>query len=490
MRVKELHLIGAVMIQGDTFNDERGHFRELFQKSHFSSVGIQINEAPQISISYSNVDVLRGLHTSMYFKLVSVVKGEIYDVIVDLREDSPTYLKWSATVLSAENKKQVFIPKGCAHGFYCMRESLVSYIQGGMFDTTKEKDINPFDPFLNIFWPESFSGRYNMSEKDRNAPYLRHSGFCIPLKPLQRNLIIGGSGQVGGALLELLEFKNCIGTFESSRVPAGSAFLHISLEKLSADPCLSDELLMATRPNIVFICAAFTWVDGCEKNAKKAYAINALAPRMIAEAAKRVGAKIVFYSSDYVFDGSSGPYDELSEPNPINIYGKTKLEGERLVLDVCPDALILRTTIVYGPEEQGKNFIYQLTDALRCGKDFVCAEDQYGSPTYNRDLARMTVGLLEKNARGIYNCSGREVFNRYEFALHCTKYLGYDENKLVCGKTSDMAERGKAMRGMKLGLNIKKTLGLLDRKYHPNSVHKNLKDWLEKQRGKHLSSLS
>ena len=467
------------MIQGTAFDDERGYFRELFQKSQFSSMNIQIDEAPQISISFSDVDVLRGLHTSTYFKLVSVVKGEIYDVIVDLRENSSTYLKWSATILSAENKKQVFVPKGCAHGFYCTRESLVLYVQGGIFDTNKEKDINPFDPVLNIFWPRPLSGHYIMSDKDRNASFLQYSGFSVPSKPLQRNLIIGASGQVGGALLELLGFKNCIGTFANSHVPAGSAFMHVSLERLSADPNLSDELLVATRPRNVFICAAFTWVDGCEKNAKKAFAINALAPRRIAEAAKKVGAKVVFYSSDYVFDGASGPYDELSEPNPINIYGKTKLEGERLVREVCPDALILRTTVVYGPEEQGKNFIYQLIEALQCGRDFVCAEDQSGSPTYNRDLARMTVGLLEKNARGIYNCSGREMFNRYEFALRCAKYLGYDGNKLVGEKTSDLVEKGKAIRGMKLGLKMERTLEFLDRKYHPNSLHKNLDDWLE-----------
>lgn len=208
--------------------------------------------------------------------------------------------------------------------------------------------------------------------------------------------------------------------------------------------------------------------------------------KKIAEAAKKVGAKVVFYSSDYIFDGSNGPYDELSEPNPINIYGKSKLEGERLVMEVCPDALILRTTIVYGPEEQGKNFIYQLVDALACGKDFACPEDQIGSPTYNRDLARMTFGLLEKNAKGVYNCCGKELFNRYEFALYCASFLGFDENRILSAKTVEMVEKGKAKRGMKLGLKLERSLKILDKKYQPNSLQENLEDWLKNQRGKSL----
>ena len=115
------------------------------------------------------------------------------------------------------------------------------------------------------------------------------------------------------------------------------------------------------RPSVVFICAAYTWVDGCEVDVEKAHKINALAPENLAKAAHQIRAKVVYYSSDYIFDGYSGPYDELSSTNPINVYGKTKLEGERLVREACADALVIRTTVVYGPETQGKKFELQPT---------------------------------------------------------------------------------------------------------------------------------
>ena len=123
---------------------------------HLTSFLLRFIFCKQINVSSSKNDVLRGLHTSRYYKLISVLSGEIYDVIVDLRKDSPTFLTWSATVLSAESisfalfyyrnlnkflsdKKQVLVPGGCAHGFLCFNEATIIYSQGGTFDTSKEQ---------------------------------------------------------------------------------------------------------------------------------------------------------------------------------------------------------------------------------------------------------------------------------------------------------------------------------------------------------------
>ena len=140
-----------------------------------------------------------------------------------------------------------------------------------------------------------------------------------------------------------------------------SEFVPFSLEKIASDPNLSIDLILAMRPKIVFICAAYTWVDGCENDVEKARKINALAPENIAKAVSQINSKVVYYSSDYVFDSHTGPYDELSPTSPINVYDKTKLEGERLVREACADALVIRTTVVYGPETQGKKFELQPT---------------------------------------------------------------------------------------------------------------------------------
>ena len=259
--------------------------------------------------------------------------------------------------------------------------------------------------------------------------------------------------------------------------------MKVSLEKLLKDPTACSELIFSLRPQVIYICAAYTWVDGCEHDELKAFNINSFAPKQLAEEAQKVGAKVVYFSSDYIFDGSDGPYHESCSPNPINVYGRSKYEGEKLVLEACPEALILRTTIVYGPEEQGKNFVYQLVDSLQQGKEFWCAEDQIGTPTYNRDLVRMTLGLLRVNAKGVYNCVGKEVFDRYSFACECAAFLGYSVTLIKSLKTSLDVEQVKAKRGLKLGLTMKKTMKVLEQKDHPRSVQENLTDWMKRQRG-------
>merc|ERR1719201_2497446 len=122
-------------------------------------------------------------------------------------------------------------------------------------------------------------------------------------------------------------------------------------------------LLEMCYPDIVCICAGWTWVDGCERDPDRAMLLNCHGPAAVARAAKAVGAKVVYFSSDYVFDGkaTAAGYSEDDTPSPINAYGRSKLEGERAVLRACPDALVIRTAVVYGPEAYtGRNFVYQL----------------------------------------------------------------------------------------------------------------------------------
>lgn len=265
-------------------------------------------------------------------------------------------------------------------------------------------------------------------------------------------------------------------------------YIKVSLEKLVKDPKACAELISSVRPNVIYICAAYTWVDGCEMNEEKALNINSFGPGIIAEEAQKVGSKVVYFSSDYLFDGTNGPYQETCVANPVNIYGKSKYKGEKLVLVACPEALIIRTTVVYGPEDQGKNFIYQLVDALQKGREFFCAKDQVGTPTYNRDLVQMVLGLVDANAKGVFNCAGKEVFDRYSFACECATLLGYDKT-LIKGVTSCATrEQSKAKRGLRLGLNMDKTLKFLEEKYHPNSLKKNLEEWMKNQRGKLIQS--
>jgi len=166
MKKTETCIKGCYEIQFERFEDQRGYFQELYSSSKY-----EIPPGEQVSCSSSMKNVIRGIHCSPYYKLCSCVSGKLFDVAIDLREDSPTYLKWTGTWLSADNRKQFLVPTGCGHGFYAAEDNtLLVYLQGGRYNKEYEKEIRWNDPKIGIVWPES--SNYILSEKDQNAPYL------------------------------------------------------------------------------------------------------------------------------------------------------------------------------------------------------------------------------------------------------------------------------------------------------------------------------
>ena len=446
---------------------------------------------PQVSLSHSKRGVLRGIHCSTYSKLVTITQGAIYDVIVDLRKDSSTFGLWCAIHVSRENRRQIFIPAGCGHAFLCLEDADMLYIQGGCFDPSTEKDINPFDPFLDIRWPKLDDVQeYILSGKDKVAPNLQErEEFDMSIgDPKKRVLIVGASGQVGGALSEASQSEHVIGTF-SQNVCDG--MVHFDLQAAAKDPSLADDLITMCSPHIVCICAGMTWVDGCENAGATPYLINSEGPRLLVRAAKRCGSKTVFYSTDYVFDGRREGYifTESDQINPLNVYGRSKAAGEKAVLEEDPTCLILRTTGVFGPEKQGKNFVYQLCRSAIEGKDMLCASDNFGSPTYNRDLANMTIGLLESGEQGIFNCVGPQTLTRRDFAKLVADTLGIKGLNIRSVDSAELYEntlkaRGVAAnRGIHLGLDITKLKRSIPAKFQPRSIEDALLHWKQNPRG-------
>ena len=157
----------------------------------------------------------------------------------------------------------------------------------------------------------------------------------------KRALVIGASGLVGGALLKALEEKGWEVTGTAASRPR-EGLLRLDL----GDANSIEDVIRSVAPAVVFLAAAFTNVDACEQESEKARRINALGPQACARACKAIGAQLVFYSSEYVFDGEHGPYAERDAPHPVSIYGHTKLEAERLIEETGVDALIIRTTWV------------------------------------------------------------------------------------------------------------------------------------------------
>jgi len=209
---------------------------------------------------------------------------------------------------------------------------------------------------------------------------------------------------------------------------------------------------LVERADAVFYAAAYTHVDGCEDDPATAFAVNRDAPAAAAQAAARRGAAFVFYSSEYVFDGVAGPYAEDDPVRPVSVYGRSKLEGEQRVLEAHPDAVVVRTTVVYGLDPQEKNFVYQTLRKGRAGERLKVPADQRSSPTYVEDLAAASLLLLDKRARGVVHVAGDAVVDRYQFALEICRVFALDPGFLEPVTTASLGQ--KAARPLTAGLKI------------------------------------
>ena len=227
-------------------------------------------------------------------------------------------------------------------------------------------------------------------------------------------LLTGANGQVGW---ELKHYLTRLGDV-------------IALDRRQLD--LSDftairHTFRESRPHLIVNAAAYTAVDQAETDFRAAQAINAEAPGVMAEEAKRIGAALVHYSTNYVFDGSKGaPYEEDDEPNPINVYGKTKLAGEQAIQRVGSPYLILRTAWVYG--RRGKNFLLTILRLASRREKLRVVEDQIGSPTWSRMIALGTTHVLARirskesglprlaELSGVYHLTAAGQASWYDFA--------------------------------------------------------------------------
>jgi dTDP-4-dehydrorhamnose reductase len=269
-----------------------------------------------------------------------------------------------------------------------------------------------------------------------------------------RALVIGASGQVGGALcLELARRgHSVVGTHAHVAAP-GTVFLDL------ADAPATERMLSEFAPDWVFCAGALTHVEYCEAHPDEAARLNRDGPRAAARAAAQRGAGFLFYSTEYVFDGTAGPYAEGDRANPLSVYGRTKWEGEGAVQEAHPRGLIVRTTVVYGPERQEKNFVYQVIRQCRSGQPMQVAADQVSSPTFSGDLAAASVELAERGAVGVYHVAGTSVLDRYAFAQMAAEVFGLDGTRLRAVPTAHLGQQ--ARRPLRGGLRVERSLGIL-----------------------------
>jgi dTDP-4-dehydrorhamnose reductase len=261
--------------------------------------------------------------------------------------------------------------------------------------------------------------------------------------------VIGASGQVGHHILTCLKKnkKHIVGTCYQHKLPN-----LISLNIL--DAVSVQNTIQELHPRIIFLPAALSNVDYCETHPEEAYAINVIGTLNVVKAANMVKAKLVFFSTDCIFDGINGPYGEEDAPNPICVYGNQKLIAESIISQQTTAFLIIRTTVVYGWELQGKNFVYRVMNTLRRGEMISVPHDQIGNPTYAPDLARAVCELVEHEAQGVINVVGEKWISRYDFSLAIAKIFELDATRIQPVSTLELDQT--ARRPLRVGLTTHK----------------------------------
>ena len=236
-------------------------------------------------------------------------------------------------------------------------------------------------------------------------------------------IITGGTGQLGVELIRQLRTgRSALGAvltaYESAEVLCpGRDVLDIG------DGPSAEEYILKAGPAIVFHCAGMTNVDGCEDVPEQAMRVNGEAVEYIARACEAVGAKLVFISTDYVFDGKKRtPYREDDPCAPRTAYGRGKLLGEQNALKYCSRTFVVRTSWLYGLH--GKNFVKTILRRAREGGPLRVVDDQYGNPTNAEDLAFHLLKLAATEKYGVYHCTGRGVCSWYEFAAEIVRAAG------------------------------------------------------------------
>jgi dTDP-4-dehydrorhamnose reductase len=260
---------------------------------------------------------------------------------------------------------------------------------------------------------------------------------------MKRILICGANGLLGQRLSLMLSTQTDYEVLNTS-VERSFVFDNMLFDYNQLDITLRSDvrsLISSFQPNVIFNAAAATNVDWCESNREEAWKANVTAVENLADAARKVGAKLIHLSSDYVFDGKNGPYDEESQPHPIGYYGKTKLASENAVRSSGIPHTILRTIVLYGSGIGVKaNFALWVINNLKSGKQITVVDDQIGNPTFVGDLALAMIKTFELNREGIFHVGGGEQLSRYDFAMHAANVFDLDASLIKRIKTSDLGQ--------------------------------------------------
>ena len=256
-------------------------------------------------------------------------------------------------------------------------------------------------------------------------------------------LITGASGQLGMSLKRIFNSKYEIISTTGNNNPTGSSmYLDVT------NPMLFKEVIETTNPDLVINLAALTNVDLCEKNPELAYSINIGGMDNLVNAFK---GPIIHVSTDYVFDGEDGPYKEEDTTNPLNVYGLSKLESEKLLLDHSENSLVIRSNVLYDYSSKSEaSFLNWVVDSLTQEKEINVVEDQWNNPTWTGSLAVVIDRSIDTQLTGLVHWGDGDLVSRFDFANKIADVFNLKKSLIKPILTSELNQTAK--RPLKSGL--------------------------------------
>ena len=287
----------------------------------------------------------------------------------------------------------------------------------------------------------------------------------------KRIMVLGSNGMLGQGLTQYFMFKRDVELFCAS-FEDNSFFPEVEYSKVDiSSPREVKRLINNFCPDVVINAAAYTNVDGCESDKELAWKVNVTGVENIVKYIKGCKAHLIHMSSDYIFDGTAGPYHETDLPNPISYYGKTKLAAENAIVSSNVHYTIIRTNVLYGPTKFGRpDFVKWVVNSLRNQERIKIVNDQINNPTYIDDLISAIAKVIETKKKGIYNIGGSQLLSRLEFTYKIANYFDLDEPLITEIVTAELHQ--PAPRPLKSGLvNLKAETEL---GYRPHKIDETL----------------
>jgi dTDP-4-dehydrorhamnose reductase len=284
-----------------------------------------------------------------------------------------------------------------------------------------------------------------------------------------RILITGSNGLLGQKLVHLLSSDSNVELTATARgenrLKNEGNYSYHSMDITSKDAIL--DIFEKTKPEVVIHTAAMTNVDQCETDKENCWQQNVYAVEYLIAAAKIHNSFLLHLSTDFIFDGLAGPYDEQGIPNPVSFYGWSKLAAEKLVESSDINWAVARTILVYGiaQDMSRSNIILWVKKSLEEGKSIKVVNDQWRTPTLAEDLAEGCILIAKKKAKGVFNVSGKDFLNPFQMAVKTADFFNLDKSLIQEVDGSTFTQTAK--RPAKTGFNIDKAMHELG--YNPKS---------------------